>query len=70
MAAKTVEQQKDTSKSGEELRDAPVVDETAEIKALIKRGKERGFVTYDELNGALPSEKVSSRIHWALSMKL
>ena len=60
MAAKTVEQQKDTTKSGEELRDAPVVDETAEIKALIKRGKERGFVTYDELNGALPSEKVSS----------
>ena len=60
MAAKTVEQQKDTTKSGNDTRDTKVVDETAEIKALIKRGKERGFVTYDELNGALPSEKVSS----------
>ncbi len=60
MAAKTVEKQKDTAKSGEESRETRVVDETAEIKALVKRGKERGFVTYDELNAALPSEKVSS----------
>jgi RNA polymerase primary sigma factor len=60
MAAKAVEQQKETSKTTEASPDGVVVDETAEIKALIKRGKERGHVTYDELNAALPSEKVSS----------
>ncbi len=30
------------------------------IKRMIARGKERGFVTYDELNSALPPEHVSS----------
>ena len=63
MAAKIVEQPKETApaaKAKADAPDAPVVDETAEIKALIKRGKERGYVTYDELNGALPSERVSS----------
>ena len=59
MAAKTVEQQSN-SQTRNETADTPVVDETAEIKALIKRGKERGYVTYDELNAALPSEQVSS----------
>ncbi len=33
---------------------------SAEIEALVERGKERGFVTYDELNAVLPSEEVSS----------
>ncbi len=60
MAAKAVEKQKETAQATEPNSDGRVVDETAEIKGLIKRGKERGFVTYDELNAALPSEKVSS----------
>jgi RNA polymerase primary sigma factor len=30
------------------------------IKALIKLGKERGFVTHDELNAALPAEEYTS----------
>ena len=30
------------------------------IKKMIGRAKERGYVTYDELNKALPAEKVSS----------
>lgn len=30
------------------------------IKKMISRAKERGYVTYDELNKALPAEKVSS----------
>ena len=34
--------------------------QSAAVKKLIARGKERGYVTYDELNGALPSEQVSS----------
>jgi RNA polymerase primary sigma factor len=30
-----------------------------EVKALIEKGKERGFVTYDELNKVLPDDMVS-----------
>ncbi len=41
--------------------DAPLLDSLgAGIKRMIARGKERGYVTYDELNGALPPEQVSS----------
>ena len=29
------------------------------IKALIEKGKERGFVTYDEINAIIPDELVS-----------
>ncbi|NGM22843.1 RNA polymerase sigma factor RpoD [Roseomonas stagni] len=35
---------------------------TAAVKKLVARGKERGYVTYDELNAALPSEQVSSEM--------
>jgi RNA polymerase primary sigma factor len=35
---------------------------TTAIKKLIARGKERGHVTVDELNAALPSEQVSSEL--------
>ena len=41
--------------------DSPLLDKlTASIKKLVQRGKERGFVTYDELNAALPPDNVSS----------
>ena len=30
------------------------------IKALLKLGKDRGFVTHDELNAALPAEEYTS----------
>ncbi len=41
--------------------DAPVLDFTgAAIKKLLARGKARGFVTYDELNAALPAEEYTS----------
>ncbi len=30
------------------------------VKKMIAKGKERGFITYDELNAALPQEKISS----------
>ena len=30
------------------------------MKALVKKGKEQGFLTYDELNKALPAEEFSS----------
>ncbi|MEC7488079.1 MAG: RNA polymerase sigma factor RpoD [Pseudomonadota bacterium] len=50
------------SKPGEETaNDAPVIDSVdGSVKKLIERGKERGYVTYDDLNRALPPENVSS----------
>ena len=45
----------------EESTDSPLLDTLGVgIKKMINRGKERGFVTYDELNGALPPDQVSS----------
>ena len=41
--------------------DAPVLDtNNSAIKTLIKKGKERGYVTHDELNAALPQEELTS----------
>ena len=45
----------------ETVVDAPLIDRLgAAVKKLIARGKERGFVTYDEFNTALPQDAVSS----------
>jgi RNA polymerase primary sigma factor len=45
----------------EDAGDRPLIDGAqATIKALLARGKERGYVTYDQLNKALPLEQVSS----------
>ncbi len=45
----------------EEAAEAPLLDTVAAaIKKMVARGKERGYVTYDELNAALPQEQVSS----------
>ncbi len=47
--------------SREEASDGGVVDSTQEaVKKMLARAKERGYVTYDELNEALPSDKFSS----------
>ena len=44
-----------------EGNDSPLLDTlNAEVKKLIAKGKERGYVTYDELNAALPQDQVSS----------
>ena len=52
--AETVETQSDAP-------DGPLIDSTtAAVKRLLQRGRERGYVTYDELNTALPQERVSS----------
>ncbi len=60
MATKTTSAN-ETASSREEAADAPLIDAMgASVKKLIARGKERGFVTYDELNEALPPEQVSS----------
>jgi RNA polymerase primary sigma factor len=41
--------------------DAPLLDlNEASIKKLIAKAKKRGYITYDELNGALPQDHMSS----------
>src|SRR5579872_133479 len=45
----------------DEAAEAPLLDTImAAIKKMVAKGKERGYVTYDELNAALPAEQVSS----------
>jgi RNA polymerase primary sigma factor len=53
----------DTADGRDEAVEGVLLDTlTASVKKLIARGKERGYVTYDELNAALPSEQVSSEL--------
>ena len=53
MAADTT----DTTETG----DAPLIDlNEASIKKLIARAKKRGYITYDQLNEALPQDQMSS----------
>jgi RNA polymerase primary sigma factor len=45
----------------DEPADGPLLDSLGvNVKRMIARGKERGYVTYEELNNALPPEQVSS----------
>ena len=61
MATKTTAKRQQNADSVVDVQDSPLIDATgAEVKKLLKKGKERGFVTYDELNAAVPSEEVSS----------
>jgi len=47
--------------TGKEESDAPLLDlSDAAVRKMITRAKQRGYVTYDELNRVLPSDKVSS----------
>ena len=47
--------------SPEEIKDNPLIDnKNHEVKKLIQRSKQRGYVTYDELNAALPQDELSS----------
>ncbi|MBS0517191.1 MAG: RNA polymerase sigma factor RpoD [Proteobacteria bacterium] len=62
MATKTATvAQPEPTETREEGPDAPLLDSLgAELKKLVQKGKERGYVTYDELNAALPPDEVSS----------
>ncbi|HYG90812.1 MAG TPA: RNA polymerase sigma factor region1.1 domain-containing protein, partial [Azospirillum sp.] len=56
-AANSVE----VSENREETGDGPLMDGMGlAVKKMIARGKERGYVTYDELNSALPPDSSSS----------
>src|SRR5216683_1065320 len=54
-AASTAE----ATETREEAAEGPLIDAiAATIKKMVARGKERGYVTYDELNAALPPEQI------------
>ncbi|WP_431862683.1 RNA polymerase sigma factor RpoD [Azospirillum sp.] len=56
-AANSVE----SSENREESGDGPLMDGMGlAVKKMIAKGKERGYVTYDELNSALPPDSSSS----------
>ncbi|HKO07913.1 MAG TPA: RNA polymerase sigma factor region1.1 domain-containing protein, partial [Alphaproteobacteria bacterium] len=58
-AAKT--KNKEQGESGSESGDGPLMDGmVAAVKKMLARAKERGYVTYDELNSVLPQDQVSS----------
>ncbi len=62
-AAKTKKKKADAAASSNdgERGDSPLLDlSDSAVKKLLKSGKKRGYVTYDELNDVLPSEEVSS----------
>ncbi len=60
MAAKAV-REVSSSEQDDEQGDSPLLDSvSAAVKKLVTKGKERGFITIDELNAAMPQEQVSS----------
>src|SRR5436305_9304939 len=48
-------------KDAGETTDSPLLDlSDAAVRKMIKQAKKRGYVTYEQLNGVLPSEEVTS----------
>ncbi|MFT8243339.1 RNA polymerase sigma factor RpoD [Roseomonas sp. BN140053] len=62
MATKTASGTETVETRDEQVEGALLDTMTAMVKKLVARGKERGYVTYDEINQALPSEQVSSEL--------
>ena len=51
----------ETAENREESSDGPLMDSmSAAVKKMIAKAKERGYVTYDELNSVLPPDQMSS----------
>ena len=51
----------ETEEATEESTDSPLIDSSNQaIKKMVAKAKERGYVTYDELNEVLPQGQVSS----------
>ena len=51
----------DTVEAKPEADGAPLIDlNEASLKKLVARAKKRGYITYDELNEALPQDQMSS----------
>src|SRR3954468_20944967 len=49
-------------KSKEDAQDGPLMDGGAAFKKMLAKGKERGYVTIDELNAALPTGQTNDQI--------
>ena len=62
MATKVQEgEETETVEAPAPQQDGPLLDlNDAAVKKMIKVAKKRGFVTYDQLNGVLPSDANSS----------
>ena len=59
--AKVAAQKAEAPQPRAEGSDSPLLDTlNAAVKKMVAEGKERGFVTYDDLNAALPPDQVSS----------
>jgi Nucleosome binding factor SPN, SPT16 subunit len=57
-AAKSADKAK---KSKEDSSDQPMIDNVGQaVKKMIEQGKKKGYITYDELNAALPADQYSS----------
>ena len=55
------QQAAEAAETREDAAEAPLLDRSpTAIKKMVARGKERGYLTYDELNAALPPDQVSS----------
>ncbi len=60
MAAKPIPAKSANDDSADD-GDAPLIDiSQASVKRMMSKAKERGYITYDELNAALPQEHMSS----------
>jgi RNA polymerase primary sigma factor len=55
--AEAAEAEDDDDEAGDDMAD---IAERSEVKALMERGRDKGFLTYDEVNDALPADIVSS----------
>jgi RNA polymerase primary sigma factor len=60
MAARDTKNREAAEETEDRAETALTDGHTAAIKKMIQRGKERGYVTYDELNEALPQDQYSS----------
>ncbi len=61
MATKAATAQVQANDNSEDTPDGPLMDGVAqEVKKLLAKGKERGYITIDELNAILPQDQVSS----------
>ncbi|HSR71383.1 MAG TPA: RNA polymerase sigma factor region1.1 domain-containing protein, partial [Kiloniellales bacterium] len=61
MSSKATETAVETRDGRDESPDGPLMDGmSASVKKMIQKAKERGYVSYDELNQVLPPEQMSS----------
>ncbi len=62
--------QNETAERSEEAADSPILDSlTASVRKMIAHGRKRGYLTYSEINRALPPDEVSSeQIEDAMTM--